>query len=606
MEISVAHFDKNKFYCIFAKANSSKHPIMQKRNSFLVGKAFKAYLLATVLTVAATQIASLVDASLVGQLISAEALGAVNISKPILQLTFSIGNLFIIGGSILTGMAIGNGDHDKANRIFTRCLLTVAIAGAAIVAVGLIWFDQILNLLCNSENLKPQAGEYMRICFITMLPFLLSYMIETYVIVDGSPKLATIAVVISNITNVVLDIIFISVFNWGVEGAASATLIMYVLSALILLVHFRKKNGSRKTLLLDFHGEKGILGQMAIMGLPITITTFLIAVQIAACNIIAIDHLGDVGVVTFAVCITLLAFSMIFVSGTMRTIQPVGAILKGIGDARGILLMMGRAYQFLVVCLVVCSIAIFNFPNQVSAIFGVHDAAMLPKVANALPAFALYIILEGVFSLFIPAYQFYEHNGLAMYIALSKAILPMLGFWAFAVWLPEFVWWGFLAGMIVVGIILLPITANERRKNRLNSPILLIPLQAESEVFDISIPAEVKRINDATDGIVGFAIAKGATTSTANYAALCCEELIKNIAEHSTAHFIDVRALVSDGKVSVSLHDDGKAFNPIETETKDQIGLSLVRKVSSDIKYEYLFNQNMVTVEVAPISTQEA
>ena len=299
---------------------------MSKRNSFLVGKAFRAYLMATVLTVAATQIASLVDATLVGQLISAEALGAVNISKPVLQLTFSIGNLFIIGGSILTGMAIGTGDREQANRLFTKCLIAVVVAGLLILSCGLIWFDEILGMLCNSDNLREMAGQYLQVTFITMLPFLLSYMLETYVIVDGSPKLATIAVVISNIANVVLDITFISVFHWGVRGAATATLIMYVLSALILLWHFVRKKEGLKVLALDLGQEKGALGRMSMMGLPVTLTTFLIAVQIACCNIVAIEHLGDVGVVTFAVCIALLSFSMIFVSGTMRTIQPVRTI----------------------------------------------------------------------------------------------------------------------------------------------------------------------------------------------------------------------------------------------------------------------------------------
>ena len=102
----------------------------------MVGRAFRAYLAATVLTVAATQVASLVDAALVGSLISAEALGAVNISKPILQLTFSVGNLFIIGASVLAGMAIGGGDRGQANRIFTRCFQSVGISGLLILLFG--------------------------------------------------------------------------------------------------------------------------------------------------------------------------------------------------------------------------------------------------------------------------------------------------------------------------------------------------------------------------------------------------------------------------------------------------------------------------------------
>lgn len=557
--------------------------------------------MATVLTVAATQIASLVDASLVGQLIGSEALGAVNISKPILQLSFSIGNLFIIGSSILAGMAIGAGDRGKANRIFTRCLLMVSVAGLLIVLIGQVWFEDILNLMCNSDRLRPMAGEYMKISLASMFPFLWSYMLETYVIVDGAPKLATVAVVISNLTNIVLDVLFINVFHWGVAGAASATLMMYVLSVLILLTHFIRKDSNQKVLGIDCRRENGLEGKMIVMGLPVTMTTFLIAVQIACCNRISIKYLGDEGVVAFAVCIALLAFSMIFVAGSMRTIQPVGAILKGMDDSRGILLMMGRAYRFLVVCLIVLSAILILAPQMVATLFGANDASTWPVLLKALPPFTLYIVMEGMFSLLIPAYQFYAHTHLAMFVALSKAVFPMIGFWFMAAFVPEGAWWGFFLGMVVVGVVILIITvplSTKKRNGKRLSPILLIPLQSEAEVFDISIPAKLEEINTASDGIMVFLRSNGMSERTCNYTALCVEELVKNIAVHSDAHFVDVRAMVRDGKAAVSLHDDGVAFNPVDISDKDKIGLSLVRKIVSNIKYEYLFNQNMVNIEV--------
>lgn len=581
-----------------------------RRNSFLVGKAFKAYLLATVLTVAATQIAQIVDASLVGQLISAEALGAVNFSKPVLQMTFSIGNLFIIGGSVLAGMAIGTGDRDKANRIFTICLGVVIAAGIVILVCGEVFFDFFLSLLCNSDALRGMAGEYMRITFITMLPFLISYILETYVIVDGAPKLATSAVIISNILNIILDITFIKFCGWGVQGAALATCIMYTVSVLILLIHFLKKKEGQKTFSLDFHREKGILGQMAKMGLPMTITTFLIAIQIAGANIISIKYLGNDGVIAYAVCIALLGFSMIFVAGTMRTIQPVGAILKGMGDSRGILLMMGRAYRFLTICLLAMTAIILIFPNFVSGLFGVKDAAMLPYVGKAIAIFTVYIILEGIFSLFIPVYQFYDHSTMANYVALAKSVFPIIGFWIAAVASPENAWWGFAFGQIAVWVFMIPFTVVARKKDPTLSRTLLIPIQSEREAFDISIPARLESMKEATDGILSFLTSNGVSDHSAKHSVLCCEELINNIIGHSNAHFIDVKAIVADGKATISLHDDGTAFDPVkkaeecaanqtDDETGDeQLGLNIVREIASNIRYDYIFNQNMVTVEV--------
>lgn len=89
-----------------------------KRNSYLIGKAFKNYLTASVLTVAATQVANIVDAALVGHFIGANGLAAVNLSKPIIQASFAITVLYASSGTMLTGMAIGNGNRRRANELF--------------------------------------------------------------------------------------------------------------------------------------------------------------------------------------------------------------------------------------------------------------------------------------------------------------------------------------------------------------------------------------------------------------------------------------------------------------------------------------------------------
>lgn len=469
----------------------------------------------------------------------------------------------------------------------------------AIWACGWIWFDEILNALCNSETLRPMAGAYMKIMFCSMLPFLLSYMLETFVIVDGEPRWATVAVVVGNVKNIILDILFIKVFQWGVEGAAVATMIMYILSTVMLVGHFMRKRNGATCLRWDSQMKMCSFGQIVTMGLPVTLTTFLIAVQIAVCNWLAIRYLGDTGVVTFAVCIALLAFSMIFVSGTMRTIQPVGAILKGMRDARGVILMMGRAYRFLTLSLLILCGLILVIPELVAALFGVKEAAMQSIVAQALPVFAINIFLEGVYSLLIPAYQFYNHNKLALFVALAKAILSMLGFWWMASCLTPWAWWGFALGQVAMGLILFPITYHLRKQNGALSKVLLIPEEAASSVMDISVATKIDQIQSATSTLMNFLAENGISESRCNYSALCLEELLKNIIDHGHAHFVDVRGLVAEQKISISLHDDGVAFNPVEHIEQDQIGLTLVRKISCDMKYEYLFNQNMITITLA-------
>ena len=72
-----------------------------KRDSYLVGKAFRSYLTASVLTVAAAQVAGIVDASIVGNIIGEEGLAAVNVCKPVLQAVFALSVLLVGGGTMM-------------------------------------------------------------------------------------------------------------------------------------------------------------------------------------------------------------------------------------------------------------------------------------------------------------------------------------------------------------------------------------------------------------------------------------------------------------------------------------------------------------------------
>ena len=180
-----------------------------KRNSYLIGKAFKNYLTASVLTVAATQVANIVDASIVGNLIGPEGLAAVNLCKPLLQTFFATSILYVASTTMLAGIAIGKGDKAKANKLFTFSLIVSLILGAVFIIGGLAAFNPLSHLLCNSDSMRPLMNKFMFVTILSAIPQLLMYTFNQFVTVDGSPKLITRAVIVSNIFNIVFDIIFI-------------------------------------------------------------------------------------------------------------------------------------------------------------------------------------------------------------------------------------------------------------------------------------------------------------------------------------------------------------------------------------------------------------
>lgn len=569
---------------------------MTERKPFLVNKAFNQYLLASILTVAATQVANIVDAIIVGNLIGKEGLAAVNLSKPLLQAFFAVSCLYVASSTILTGMAIGKGDRKKADKLFSFSMGFSLLLGLLLSSLGLLFFDSISALLCQSETLRPMAESFMRITLLSATPQLLMLTLNQYVTVDGEPKLVSRAVIVGNVFNIALDIVFIKLFDLGIAGAASATCVMYVVCILMMLPHFFRRK-ERLHLCLTRPGEVE-LGRIFSIGLPLFFSTVLLSVQYIGNNYVASRYLGDDGLVALAVCIQLLAFSMIILTGTLRTIQPVGSILKGLDDSRGMLMLMKRGYAFMAVCFIAFVAILVLLPAQIGSLLGVTGAGGLDMVRKAVPLFSLNIVMQAMLCNLLPVFQFYDRKGLALLLSVAQTLLPMVFFL-----LLRGNWIGFFVGQLVTALAIGVWEMILRRKDPSLCRFLLIPMKGDAKVLDMSLQTNSESLSEAIGTLRSFLSSNGMEPHTVYVAAVCAEEFVNNIIRHGHASSIDLASTVDGDTVNVSIHDDGAAFNPVAaasaSEAKIGLGLTLAAAFCQDMNYKYIFNQNMLTFKIS-------
>lgn len=440
-----------------------------------VDRMFGNYLSASILTIAAVQVANIVDASLVGNIIGENGLAAVNVCRPVLQAIFSLSVFFVSGGTMLVGMAIGRKDKDGADRIFSLSMMMIVGVAALITLVGLAVLGPLAQMLCKSKAVLPLARDFMRVMLASAVPMMLMTAVDFYVTVDGEPKRASFAVIISNVVNLVLDIVFMKYLGMGIAGAALATCVMYIVCILLVLPHFRRAG----TLRLTTNVRKSDFKPIVAYGMPLFISSILLSVQFACNNIVCGRYFGDSGLVAYAVCMQLLVFSTIFLNGTYRTIQPIGSILKGRGDVDGIRRLIRLAYRFLLVSLAVFSAVTVIFPRQISMLLGVEELENISVTVAAIPAFTIQIVLQTLLGNLAPVYQIYSRNKLALFLSVIQAILPFLGFWLFSeisVRCPSVnPWLGFAAGQLASAILLLIPVNMIRRKNPSLGPLFLVP-----------------------------------------------------------------------------------------------------------------------------------
>lgn len=574
--------------------------MQQSRTPYLVGKAFRSFLLASVLTAAASQVATLVDGLMLSHFVNEEAMSAVNITSPVNQVLFAICILLGVGGSMLAGIAIGNHRRDEASRLFSVVTTSAVAIGIFAAVSGIIWLSPLVGVLCPDTGLQPYVDDYLGVSIIGSPVYMLMVVMQTFVTLDGEPRRVTAAVATSTVVNLCLDYITIVPLGWGITGAAVSTVVSYVAALAVLLPHFRKAG----TLTYSLPRRNLTLRAIASMGMPFGIATVLIAVQMLGNNLVAMDYLGAAGIVTLSVCMYMLRFSMIILTGTLESFQPVAAILKGSGDNNGVALVLGRAYRFLGVSLAALAFVLILFPGLIETIFGIDDPASVSAMDMALPAYALNIVLQCAVYLLIPVYQIYSHRSLALVISFGQPLLPMLCFWGLAAlhtsgagWLNP--WWGFALGQIAVVLILLPIALTRRGNHR---RFVLIPRDNPDSIFDTTVQPSLPMMGDALAGIDAWLSTQGIGDTLRHRVVLAVEENVKNIIEHAlgkrtSSTAIDVRISITPETIRAMIRDEGIPFNPIEQDPGTGIGLKLVRDTSDSEKYEYIFHQNLLTVE---------
>ena len=116
-------------------------------------------------------------------------------------------------------------------------MLASLLTGLVLTACGVLTPDVVTRLLCDHEQLYQPTFEYLRVMQIGAPAYLLMWGLDTMVSIDGSPRLVSVSILVDNIVHLVLDVVFIKYFGWGIEGSGWAAVIGHVVGSYRLSRH---------------------------------------------------------------------------------------------------------------------------------------------------------------------------------------------------------------------------------------------------------------------------------------------------------------------------------------------------------------------------------
>lgn len=192
------------------------------------------------------QLYNVTDSVIIGRFAGKDALAAVGTSQPILMILVAVIMGLNVGTEIMLSKAIGASDHDKANRIANTMFISVMSVSIVIGLLGAIFSKQLLMLINTPSVILEEASVYLMIIFIGV-PGLAGYnTLNGMIRSTGNTILPLIFLAIASVLNIILDIVFIYIFDMGVMGVAFATVIAQSISFLLCYANLERLNP-------DFH-----------------------------------------------------------------------------------------------------------------------------------------------------------------------------------------------------------------------------------------------------------------------------------------------------------------------------------------------------------------
>ena len=389
---------------------------------------------------------NVVDSIIVGNLIGGDGVSAINLSKPVVQFMFTISMLISAGAGMLVGMALGKQDHQRAAYIYTHSFFGSLVFGFLLTVCGILFPDLITGWLCQNEHLFHPTRDYLVVMLWGAPAYMVMWALSTMVGVDGSPRLVSIAILIDNAVNLALDIVFIQYLGWGIAGSSAATVVGHLVGIVLMLRHWFYANNH---LHFTHVHEQPAWGSIISQGVPLAVASICLTLLLLSANSIVLSSLGRTGIFAFAVCMNLLQIYNLFLSGTCRTLQSLGAIQVGKGDQEAFRLILRKAFSFITVAMVLTCVFVWIDPQAIALLFGANGSEQIAETDHALRVFSLSFIPFCYIYVVMIVYKLYKCHKMALFIsfALSLTVIPVM--WLMARLMPDYLWYSYLIAYVI-------------------------------------------------------------------------------------------------------------------------------------------------------------
>ncbi len=357
--------------------------------------------------------------------LGANGLAGITVGFPLTLLIMSFAVLFGVGGATFFAIKLGQKREEEARFVMGNALAMMVMIATLFSTFVSLNLDTILRIFGASDNILPYAQDYMRIIIVGAMFQMIGLGMNNFVRADGSPRIAMLTMLFGAGLNIALDPLFIFVFNWGMQGAALATVISQLISAVWVVLYLTGKRSHNRINFSHLRLSKERVLRIMALGSPSFSLQLVGSVLVTVLNRSLFFYGGDIAVSAMGVINSIHTLMLLPIIGMNQGVQPIVSYNYGAQK-------LDRVKQAILMAMVAAT-AIVVFGFIMTRLFAVEmisvfnrDPELLAFGTKAIHAWFLALPLIGFQILGANFFQAIGRPKSAMFLTLTRQLILLI------------------------------------------------------------------------------------------------------------------------------------------------------------------------------------
>lgn len=390
-----------------------------------IAKAVAHFAVPMMLGTSMSVIYSILNAYFLGTLHNTAMLTALALTLPLFAVIMALGNLIGMGSGTFISRLMGEKKYDDVKHVSSFAFYSSLVLGLIVIAVGLPLIDMIVNGLGATPDSFGFTKDYVTVMLIGSPFVVLFFTLENIVRSEGAAITSMVGMILSVIVNIILDVLVIFVFHWGVIGVASATVISNLVASIFYAYHMGVKSQFLTVSFKWFRATKDILSNVFKIGVPVFIMSIFLGAMSLIFNYFLIEY-GDQSVAAYGISSRLLQFPEFILMGLCEGVVPLIAFSFTANKLR-MKQTIGFTLKTIVALAVVFGIVVYLVSDNLIGLF-TNDPQLIEMGSYILHVTFLSLFITGMTTLFMGIFQATAQGTAAFIMSIIQGVtlIPVL------------------------------------------------------------------------------------------------------------------------------------------------------------------------------------